>query len=202
MENQSQLPVLRPEHLPAGLTRLQQEFLLGVADGLTRKEAAKRAEVQLRTVTSWEKQPAFKAALDEIFEGAVQVSRSRLGGATGAAVDGLLDALDATKDATLHLSCPACGSEIEVEAKVPNWTARNRAHELILRAAKVLKDVKEVEGSLVTMSIEQKIALGLYRAGKLEQIPAYMWTELQRLGLIPPDEKQPVNVPFRVVEDE
>jgi hypothetical protein len=185
-----------------GLTEHQRAFLLEIAAGKTRKEAAKEVGLTIRTVQKWQQGAAFRQALAEVFEGSIEETKTRLRGASASALDGLIEMQEAMKDAHISIQCPGCGEELEIEAKIPNWTARGRAYELILRAAKVLKDVKEIEGTITTMSIEQKIALALFKSGRYEQIPSFMWEQLQRLGLIPAEQEQPITAQFIVRTEE
>lgn len=185
-----------------GLTEQQRLFLLEIAAGRTRKEAAKAIDTTLRTVQKWQHRPEFRQALTEVFDGTIEETKTRLRGATASALDGLIEMQEAMKDATLHVQCPGCGEELEIAAKIPNWTARGRAYELILRAAKVLKDVKEIEGTMTTMTIEQRIALALFKTGRYDQIPTFMWESLQKIGVIPADQEQPITAQFEVLEND
>jgi hypothetical protein len=194
-------PAIYDEVDARGLTEQQRLFLLELAAGKTRKEAAKVIDTSMRTIQKWQNQPAFKQALASIFEGAIVETRNRLGGATATSADVLLEAMEAMKDATISVHCPNCDEDLEVTAKVPHWPARIRAAELVLRAAKVLKDVKEIEGTMTTMTIEQRIALALFKTGRYDQIPTFMWESLQSIGVIPADQDQPVNAQFVVVPE-
>jgi hypothetical protein len=195
-------PALYDEVDARGLTEHQRLFLMELAAGKTRKEAAKVIDTSMRTVQKWQNQPAFKQALAAIFEGAITETRNRLGGATTTPADVLLEAMEAMKDATINVHCPNCDEDLEVVAKVPHWPARIRAAELVLRAAKVLKDVKEIEGSVTTMTIEQRIALALFKTGRYDQIPSFMWESLQKLGVIPAEQEQPITAQFIVQTEE
>jgi hypothetical protein len=183
-----------------GLSENQRRFLLEIAAGKTRREAAKAIGVTYPTVQVWQRLPVFRTALAECFDGTIAETRIRMGGATATAMDGLLEAMDAMRDVEVKLNCPDCGAELVATAKVPNWTARVKAYEMVLKAAKILKDVKEIEGSITTMTMEQKIAMMLFKAEKYDQIPSYMWAELQRLRVIPDDMSQPLDAQYEVRE--
>lgn len=183
-----------------GLTEPQRRFLLEMAGGKTRREAEAAIPVSRRTVQLWLKDSqAFRSAYDKLYDGTIGETKSRLGGATATAADVLLEAMNATKDATFTVTCPECEAKFEVVATIPNHQVRLKASEIVLKGAKVLKDVKEISGSVTTLSMEERVALSLFKAGKLDLIPSHMWERLIAAGVIP-EGSVPPHVTVRVID--
>lgn len=178
-------------HDEDGLRLEQRALLQSLADGLSRTQALKHCGLSIYQWNRWMRAGTpFRAAYDRLNVSTAAETRRLLESASSKAGDVLVDAMDAMKDVTMEVTCPQCQTKFGVEAEIPNHNVRLKASEITLRAARVLKDVREVESSVTHMSIEQRIALALWKAGKVDQIPSHMWEELVKLGLIPATEAQ------------
>ena len=78
----------------------QQKALTALLSGMSQAEAAKAANVSLRTVQRWIASPAFSQALSDSIGSAVSVSVSRLAALADVAVDVMSEVMT-SKEATI-----------------------------------------------------------------------------------------------------
>jgi hypothetical protein len=107
---------------------------LAVAGGRTVREAAERADVGVRTVYSWLRQPAFKRKVNELQERMVAAAIGRLSRRMSKAADTLAGLLNSTDEGT---KLRAARSLLEVRLKLKQLDElERRVGELESRAAK------------------------------------------------------------------
>ncbi len=175
----------KQHHDKDGLTILQRKALAFLAQGMSTPAAAAKVGVDRTTVARWIRtDPAFQAKFNALHISTVEAARHQFNVSSERASERVVDMLDATKNAALTIQCPNCASSFEVEATLPDSKTRLKAAELILKAARVLKDVHEVQGEITHLSLEESIALAMYRAGHANRIPIPVWEKLQEKGMI------------------
>lgn len=136
-----------------------------------------------RTIGRWMRSdPRFRAAYEKLFDDRGETIRKEVAASAAKAADTLEAALDATSSEKLDVTCPNCHVEFEVDLRKPNWSARLRAAESVLKIGGQLKDVKKIEGEIVHMSIEHKIAL--VRLARGLSVPPGIMEDLRKMNLL------------------
>jgi len=192
----------------SGLLLEQRAVLAQMAAGdLNWRSACKAVGIHPSKVYRWLRQdPAFRAAYDRLFGDTTSTMRRYLDSLTPKAGQVYEEALDATQQKEMEVTCPACGTAFSVEAQLPDWNAKLRAAEVVLKASRLLKDVRQVEETRVALTFPQAIALAAYRAGR--EIPPHMEAELREMGALPSMETRALPAPDSIdaivqeIEDE
>lgn len=184
-----------------GLTTTQEAYLLEFAERFDREEAAQQADVTERTVRRWLEEPAFAQAYDETFHEAVVTARreaQRMSEKAAHTVDELLDEM---KPIPVTVVCSECGTKNQTTVSVRDAAVRGKMAEMVWKATGVLKDIRrhEVEGEVLHLGFEEKLALGALRMGK--RISAQMYERLDNKRLIPEELKRPDD-PSVIIEGE
>ncbi len=128
----------------------------------------------------------FKAAFTRQHEKQADMVRAQIELSAQKAGEMFDSALDATKDLDIELECPHCKGKIKVTAEVPDWGARQKAGEVVLKVGKILKDVKEVSGRITIeqLDLPLRLALASYHLGRT--IPPGYYSQLVAEGFIKP----------------
>lgn len=147
------------------------------------QDAEKGAGVSPRTFGRWMRSdPNFRAAYDKLFDDRGEVVRKEIASMASKAAITLEEAFNASNVQSMDVECPHCHYEFEIKVDKPNWGARMKAIEIATKVGGQLKDVKKIEGEVVHMTLEHKIALA--RLQRDLPIPPHMLEELQRMGLL------------------
>lgn len=171
----------------SGLTLKQRAFLTELAAS-TRKagswrEAARAIGITPKTVLRWLKNdPAFAHAYDNLFDSTSNTIKKYLDHLTLRAAEVYDEALDASAEKKELTTCPSCGHRFEVSIVVPEWQARLRAADTVMKSTRLLTDVKQIETKNIRMTWEEALALAAYRAGK--PIPPALEERLRTAGLL------------------
>ena len=169
-----------------GLLPQQRLLLQELLTSNTWQEASARLGLPSKQFGRWMREDlAFRDAYDTLFDADKgETVRKQIAAMAGKASDVLEEAMEATKSTTLDATCPECGTEFKIQASGPNWTARLRAAETVTKVGGQLKDTKnlKIEGEIVHMSLEHKLALFMLRRGEPEdRIPSYILRDLKEM---------------------
>jgi hypothetical protein len=166
-----------------GLTLAQRRLLGELALTTNWRQACTNAGVPpntLRSLLSTNK--AFQAAYNNLLGPAVEVARDMLESSV-IKVAGMYDeAVEAVKMVELEIVCPECKHEFPVANPHPDWATRLRAGDTVLRVAKLLKDVKEISGTITHLTLEESLALARWKHDG--QISPSMIERLRQKGLL------------------
>ena len=164
----------------------QKTFLVELAGRGTIPEALESAGITSRTLRRWQEDGEFKDAYERIVEENLEVLKSSLGSGATEVADFLREELRSETTLSKTVSCPDCGNRVEVSFWIPNWNARHRAAEMLLKSTGVLKERRETEIKgqvkiIVLTAAEQQAFLALERG---IVVPPHMLDRLHDLGLI------------------
>lgn len=170
-----------------GLTIKQRAFLTELAastrNAKSWRDAAKAIGVNPKTVLRWLRgDPNFARAYDNLFDATATTVKKYLDHLTLRAAEVYDEALDAAAEHRSTVVCPSCGHKFDHTIVIPEWQARLKAADTVMRTMKVLTDVKQVETRSIKMSWEQALALAAYRAGR--PIPPRLEEQLRTSGLL------------------
>ena len=168
-----------------GLLVEQRRFFQSLADCGDPRRACEESQITWTRLKTWlARDRAFGEAWDRALGPSVDTVRELLETSATKAAAVLDEALDS--DATIEHDavCPACAFLFTVRVQIPNWQVRLRAGEMILKGARVLREVKDinVEGTVTHMTLEQRLALAAWKAG--QHVTPQALTELRNLGLL------------------
>ncbi len=167
-----------------GLLPQQRLVLQELLTSNSWQTAASRLGLPPKQFGRWMREdPAFRAAYDALFDSDKgETVRKQIAALAGKASDVLEEAMEATKHTEIDANCPECGAKFKISAAGPNWTARLRAAENVTKVGGQLKDSKtlKVEGEIIHMSLEHKLAMFMLKAGRPEDsIPSYILRDLR-----------------------
>lgn len=166
-----------------GLTLIQRRTLQELALTPNFKQAAENAEVPVSTVKHWlATDEAFSRQYDKLLGSVVEVSRRLMEANSQQAAEMYGEAVEADKTLYRDVTCPECQHEFTVRLTVPNWPTRLRAGEVIQRVSGLLKNVQVHEGTLTHLTLEESLALALWKQDK--QIPPQMVDRLRQKGML------------------
>jgi len=173
--------------LESGLLPEQLSVLQELANLPDWKKACDAIGISHASFRRWIRQDtAFRDAYGHMHTGIIDAVRAQLNATAQKAAEVFDEATEATKDITIDIKCPTCNTDIKVTAEVPDWNTRMRAGETSLRVAKILKDVKEVEGTitLAQLPLYLQIAYASYRREGPRAIPPGAYDQLVQYGII------------------
>lgn len=192
----------------SGLLPQQQQVLQQLLSAHSWQEVAQRLGLGPNQLTRWLREDAqFRAVYDRIFSTDTENVRRHIEASAGKAADALDAALDATRLISVEIECPECGHTFDYEAPAPNWTARLRAAETVLKVGRVLKDVKKIEGEVLHLTLPQKLGLAMIKRGQDAMVPDAIKEELREMKLLGVGEQEQrdddaVDAVFTVMEEE
>ncbi len=167
-----------------GLTLTQRRALQELAFTDDWRQACVKAKVSPHSVKHWlSTNEAFHTAYNNLLGPAVAVVRDMMESSAVKAAGMYEKALDALKTVEREIRCPECQHEFILPESGPDWNARLRAGDTVMRVAKVLKDVKEIGGTITHLSMEENLALASaqhsIRNGQEPTIPPRMMDKLR-----------------------
>lgn len=166
-----------------GLTLLQRRTLQELAFTPDWREACVKVKVSPNTVKHWlTTEESFRLAYNNLLGPAVEITRDMLESAAIKAAGMYEEAVEAIKMVELEVHCPKCKHEFSVTNTRPDWNARLRAGDTLLKVSKILVERKEIEGTVTHLSLEERIALARWKHDG--QIPPSMVERLRQKGEI------------------
>lgn len=181
-----------------GLTLAMRRVLGELALTPSFKQAAENAEVPVSTVKHWlATDDDFRRQYDGLLGPVVEVSRNLMEANSAQAAEMYGEAIEANEPTEHELTCPDCEHTFTAVIQAPNWPTRLRAGETVLRASKVLKDVRETETIITNLNLEERLALARWQWNKrnpqeMQRIPPQMVETLRQKGLLREDDTDPV----------
>ena len=143
-----------------GLMLNQRRLLQEMAQVTDWRKACENAEIKPETARGWlTRDEAFIQAYNDLLGPAVEIARDLMESSALKAAGMYSEAIEAMKVIDTEVTCPHCRKEFTLESVTPDWNARLRAGDTILKSAKILKDVKEISGSITHLSMEESLAL-------------------------------------------
>jgi hypothetical protein len=167
-----------------GLTLMQRRALQALALTDDWRDACTEAQVSPNSVMHWlSNNEAFRAAYNDILRPNISIIRDMME-TTALKATGMYDeAVTAVKMVELEIVCPSCAHKFSLTNPQPDWSTRLRAGDTAMRVAKVLKDVKEIEGTITHLNMEESLALAsaryAIRRGQTPTIPPQMMAKLR-----------------------
>ena len=143
-----------------GLMLNQRRLLQELAQVADWRKACENAEINPGTARRWLTSDAeFMQAYNALLGPSLDIARDLME-STALKAAGMYDeALEAVKILDQEVVCPECHHEFTTEIASPDWNARLRAGDTVLRVGHILKDVKQIEGSITHLSMEESLAL-------------------------------------------
>lgn len=176
---------------PDGLLIEQRRFFQELALYGDPKIACEKADVSYNRFKSWlGRDRHFQAAYDTALGPSLNIVREMLETSAPRAAGVLDEALEASDPMEHDTICPECNHHFMIVIQIPNHQVKLKASEMILRATRMLKDVREVEGTITHIGLEDRLALSMYKAwqtGVGSPIPPNVLSRLKTLHLIPDD---------------
>lgn len=148
------------------------------------REACEKAGVPANSLKYWlAHEPAFQKAYNSLLGPAVEVARDMIE-STAVRAAGMYDeAIDAIKGIDCTVVCPACQHEFSAKVGEPDWAARLRAGDTVLKVSRILKDVKEIGATITHLSVEESLALARLKYaldhGIAPDIPPHMMEKIR-----------------------
>lgn len=167
-----------------GLTLTMRRALQSLALTDDWRDACVEARVSPNSVKHWlSTNEEFRAAYNDLLGPAVAVVRDMVE-TLGIKAAGMYDeALDALRTVERNVCCPKCNHEFTLPESGPDWNARLRAGDTVLKTSRILKDVKVTEGTITHLSMEEALALAsaqyAIRHGHEPTIPPRMMEKLR-----------------------
>lgn len=193
------------KRLANGLMVNQTKVLQAMEDTSDWKAACDAAGVGHEQFRQWiRRDPAFREAFEHAHSGVVEGVRKQLEASAQKAAEVYDEALEATKDWTLETECPECHKPIKITAEVPDYNIRLKAGDAVLRVSKILKDVKEVSGTIQIQDqpLHLQLAYAQYKRLGREAIPPNAYEKLVDLGIIKALPDGTIDAEYRVLEEE
>ena len=144
-----------------GLTLEQRNLLqeLGMHAG-DWKQACVNSQIPQKRCQRWlANNEAFLSAYNNLVGSSLDIVQDRMEDLAHRAGDMYEEAMEAVRYWSKDVTCPKCTHEFSVPVGGPDWNARLRAGDTLLKSAKILKDVKEISGSITHLSMEESLAL-------------------------------------------
>ena len=168
-----------------GLMLDQRRFISALVESGDVREVCRQESISWNRFKGWvQKDLHFQEALDRAIGPSVETVRAMMEHSAIKAAGVYDDALEAVHYITESVKCP-CGCEhtFDVQILWKDWGTRLKAGEVVLKAAKVLKDVREVHGTVTHLSLEENIALQRMRRGL--SIPPHIEAKFRERNLLP-----------------
>jgi hypothetical protein len=147
-----------------GLTLVQRRLLQELALTADWRQACANAEVPANTLRHLlSTNVAFVDAYNKLLGPAVEVARDMMESTAVKAAGMYEEAVEAVRMVELEIVCPECKHEFSTTNPYPDWATRLRAGDTVLKVTKLLKDVKEISGSITHLNMEQSLALAKAR---------------------------------------
>ncbi len=129
---------------------------------------------------------AFRTYYNTMHEGVIDAVRAQMEATAQKAAEVFDEAVGATKDQTFEFKCPHCHGDVKITAEVPDWNTRMRAGEVSLKVAKILKDVKEVGGTITVaqLPLHLQLAWAAFKRDGRDAIPPASYDQLVGYGII------------------
>lgn len=178
-----------------GLLHNQRLLLQELARTVSWGDACESLGLPRRQFARWMRSDAaFRAAYDKLYgEDNGETVRKQVAASAAKAADVLDAALDATKRAQIVAMCPNCQFEFVIDATNPDWPTRLAAMNTALRVGGQLKDVTKIEGEIVHMTLEHKLALAALKSGRsTDQIPPHILDDLRAMKALPPGKAEEI----------
>ena len=165
------------------MTITQRQLLQEVTLKPDLDEACEKVGIKLATVKKWlQRDEAFGDAYDEIFKDSLAIAKGLMEGAAARATGVYEEALTATKIGEVDVQCTHCGEDFQTVASMPDWTARLKAAEIILKTSNILVDRRQIEQTTVHLTMEERLAIAAWKSGR--PIPPNVQSKLEQRGLL------------------
>ena len=176
-----------------GLTLEQRNLLqeLGMHPG-DWKQACVNSQIPQKRCQRWlANNEAFLSAYNNLVGSSLDIVQDRMEDLAHRAGDMYEEAMEAVRYWSKDVTCPKCTHEFSVPVGGPDWNARLRSGDTIMKVSRVLIDRKQIEQTNVNLSVEQSMALMSYRyskeSGKPVTVKPSVLDELRRMGEIHDD---------------
>lgn len=177
-----------------GLLIEQRRFFQELAVYGDPKKACEEADITWGRFKNWlSRDKHFQEAYDNMLSPSLDLVREMLETSAPKAAGVVDAALDSDDTMEYDVVCDEQHEgprHFKTYIKIPNWQVKLRASEMIFKATKLLKDVKEISGTVTHMTLEDRIALASHNAGRT--LPPNVKNRLVELKLIEaPREESP-----------
>lgn len=181
-----QLQVKDDEGLTLQQRNLLQELALHPGDW---RRACANAEVAPKRCQSWlANNAAFLSEYNSLVGSSLDIVQDRMEDLAHRAGDMYEEAIEAVRYWSKDVSCPKCKHEFSVPIGGPDWNARLRSGDTIMKVSRILLDRKEIQQTNINLSVEQSMALMSYQwsiaNGKQPTVKPSVLDELRRMGEI------------------
>ncbi len=181
-----QLQVKDNEGLTLQQRNLLQELALHPGDW---KKACANAEVPPKLCQAWlSTNESFLANYNSLVGSSLDIVQDRMEDLAHRAGDMYEEAMEAVRYWSKDVTCPKCKNEFSVPSGGPDWNARLRSGDTIMKVSRILIDRKQIQQTNVNLSVEQSMALYSYRwsmaNGESIKVKPSVIDELRRKGVI------------------
>ncbi len=178
-----------------GLTLQMRNTLQALALESDWRIACASVDVLPATLQSWlQNDEAFGNRYDQLLGPSLEIAKDMMEQRALKAAGMYDEALDAVRTIARDVSCPKCGHTFMAFQTTPDWSARLKAGDTIMKTAGILIDRRKIEQTNVNLSFEQSMALAQVqyavtlakRTGGVPQITVSpsMLEQLKRKGAI------------------
>lgn len=181
-----QLQAKDDEGLTLQQRNLLQELALHPGDW---RLACTNAEVAPKLCQSWlSTNESFLGAYNNLVGSSLDIVQDRMEDLAHRAGDMYEEAMEAVHYWSKDVTCPKCTHEFSVPVGGPDWNARLRSGDTIMKVSRVLIDRKQIEQTNLNLSVEDSMALYSYRwavdHGKPVTVKPSVIDKLKRMGVI------------------
>lgn len=181
-----QLQAKDDEGLTLQQRNLLQELALHPGDW---RLACTNAEVAPKLCQSWlSTNESFLSAYNNLVGSSLDIVQDRMEDLAHRAGDMYEEAMEAVRYWSKDVSCPKCKHEFSVSIGGPDWNARLRSGDTIMKVSRVLIDRKQIEQTSVKLEVEDFMALKSYEWSVAKKLPIRVkpsvLDKLRREGLI------------------
>lgn len=166
-----------------GLMIDQRRFITALVEVGDVREVCRQEGIPWSRFKGWiGKDRHFQEAFDRAIGPSVETVRAMMEDSAIKAAGVYDDALEAVHYITESVKCPECSHAFDVQILWKDWGTRLKAGEVVLKAAKVLKDVREIQSSVTHLTLEETIALQQARRG--QRVPPYLEAKFREQKLL------------------
>ena len=143
-----------------GVTLQQRNVLQALAQEQDWRAACTSVEVLPKTLQGWlQNDEAFGARYDNLLGPSLEIAKDMMEQRALKAAGMYDEALDAVRTIARDVACPKCDHKFTAFQTAPDWSARLKAGDTIMKTAGILIDRRKIEQTNVNLSFEQSMAL-------------------------------------------
>ena len=143
-----------------GLTLQMRNTLQALAQESDWRVACASVDVLPATLQSWlQNDASFGDRYDQLLGPSIEIAKDMMEQRALKAAGMYDEALDAVRTIARDVSCPKCAHTFTAFQTAPDWSARLKAGDTVMKTAGILIDRRKIEQTNVNLSFEQSMAL-------------------------------------------